>query len=226
MYQLNEIEIWREHRNELLMEAKDEPLARRHRAERPKKQDPFKGGVKRRVALLLSTVGLAVFLAAGAAYALDIQCQPGSNSVGNECLGTDARDTMDGTEGNDDIRGLGDNDVVRGLGGIDALEGDDQEVSLSRQGDDEVLGGTGGDDLIGRDGSDLLSGGRGADSIDALEASSNGGVDTVNGGKGNDQVFANDGQRDVIDCGRGARDEIRHDVGIDKIKNCEIKDTL
>ncbi len=189
---------------------------------RPK--TPSRGGVRRRAALVLSTVGLAVFLVAGAAYALDIQCQPGSNAAGKECLGTSVNDTMTGTEENDDVRGMGGDDVVRGLGGVDALEGDDREVSLSLQGDDEVFGGSGGDDLVADDGSDLLSGGRGADSIDALEASSNGGVDTVVGGVGNDKVFADDGQRDVIDCGRGARDEVRHDAGLDEIKNCEIKD--
>lgn|SRR5215212_2541338 len=128
MYQLNETEIWRQHHLELLREADDTRLlARRYRAERPKKQGPSKVGLRRSVALLLSTIGLAVLLAAGVAYALEIQCQPGSNAVGKECLGTDARDTLDGTGGNDDIKGLG---------GIDAVEGDDQEVSLSRQGDD------------------------------------------------------------------------------------------
>lgn len=222
MYQLNETETWREHRRDLLREAENARLVRRpkagHRA--------LASVVRRRAALLLSTMGLAVLLAAGAAYALDIQCQPGSNDAGNECLGTDARDIMDGTGGNDDIRGLGDNDVIRGLGGIDALEGDDQElVSLSRQGDDEVFGGAGGDDLIGSNGSDLLSGGRGDDFIEALEASSNGGVDTVKGGRGNDRVSANDGQRDVIDCGDG-RDSVEFDAGLDTLKNCEIKEAL
>jgi Ca2+-binding RTX toxin-like protein len=223
MYQLNGIEIWREHSRELLREAEDNRLARRLKAGRPKKQGSSRGGARRRVALLLSTMGLAVLLVAGAALALDIQCQPGSNVAGKECLGTDDRDTMTGTEGNDDIRGLGDDDVVRGLRGVDALEGDDQEVSLSRQGDDQIFGGAGGDDLVADDGSDLLSGGRGAASIDALEASSNGGVDTVMGG-GNDQVFADDGQRDEIDCGRGTRDEVHHAAGIDEIKNCKVKD--
>jgi hypothetical protein len=217
MYQLDETEIWRQHHRELLREAEDARLGRRLKAEHPARKRSFTGAMRRSAALLLSTMGLAVLLAAGAAYALDIQCEPGSNSAGNECLGTDARDTMDGTEQNDDIRGMGDNDVVRGLGGIDALEGDDQEVSLSRHGDDQVFGGS--------DGSDLLSGGRGADFIDALEASSNGGVDTARGGKGNDRVDADDGQRDVIDCGDG-RDSVEFDAGLDKVKNCEVKTPL
>jgi Ca2+-binding RTX toxin-like protein len=181
--------------------------------------------MRRRAALLLSTMGLAMLLVAGAAYALDIQCEPGSNNAGNECLGTDARDIMDGTPENDDIRGLGGSDVVRGLGGVDALEGDDQElVSPRRQGDDEVFGG-GGDDLIGSNGSDLLSGGPGADFIEALEVSSKEGIDTVKGGKGNDKVSANDGQKDVIDCGDD-RDTVEFDAGLDALKNCEIKEAL
>jgi hypothetical protein len=57
------------------------------------------------------------------------------------------------------------------------------------------------------------------------EASSNGGVDTARGGKGNDQVSANDGQRDVIDCGDG-RDSVEFDPGLDKVKNCEVKTPL
>jgi hypothetical protein len=160
MYQLDQTEIWRQHHRELLREAEDTRLARRLEAERPGKKRSFASAMRRSAALLLATMGLAVLLAAGAAYALDIQCDPGSNSVGNECLGTDARDTMDGTDENDDIRGMGDNDVVRGLGG-----------------------------------------------------------------KGNDQVDADDGQRDVIDCGDG-RDSVEFDASLDKVKNCEVKTPL
>lgn len=37
MYQMNDIEMWREHRNELLREAEERRLGRRLRAERPKR---------------------------------------------------------------------------------------------------------------------------------------------------------------------------------------------
>ena len=90
--------------------------------------------------------------------------------------------------------------------------------------ENDDIRGMGGSDLVANNGSDPLSGGRGADSIDALEASSNGGVDTVVGGVGNDEGLADDEQRDVIDCGKGTRDEVRHDVGIDVKKNREIND--
>ena len=68
-------------------------------------------------------------------------------------------------------------------------------------------------------------GGRGADSIDAIEASSNGGTDTARGGRGNDDVTANDGQKDAIDCGDG-RDAVEFDARLDKVRNCEVKTAL
>jgi hypothetical protein len=37
--------------------------------------------------------------------------------------------------------------------------------------------------------------------------------------------IANDGQRDVIDCGDG-RDSFEFDAGLDKVKNCEVKTPL
>ena len=89
MYQLDETEIWRQHHRELLREAKDARLARRLKAEHPARKRSSTGAMRRSAALLLSTMGLtASYLPvfAGAAYALDIQCEPGSNSAGNECL--------------------------------------------------------------------------------------------------------------------------------------------
>jgi hypothetical protein len=57
MYQLNDFEIWREHSRELLREAEDGRLAQRLKAPRPKKRQGYFGdGVRRRVALLLSTM--------------------------------------------------------------------------------------------------------------------------------------------------------------------------
>jgi hypothetical protein len=64
MYQLDETEIWREHRNQLLEEAKEGRLARRLKAERPERKRAFASAMRRRVALLLSTMGLAILLAA------------------------------------------------------------------------------------------------------------------------------------------------------------------
>jgi hypothetical protein len=47
-------------------------------------------------------------------------------------------------------------------------------------------------------------------------------VDIVKGGSGNDDIFANDGNVDIIDCGGGKQDIVRYDVGLDTIKHCEI----
>jgi hypothetical protein len=92
MYQLNETEFWREHRDELLREAS----TRRPRAAHSER-GYFLSAMRRRVALLLSTMGFAILLMAGAAYALDvIQCGP---SVVTPCLGTEGPNVMNGTKG-------------------------------------------------------------------------------------------------------------------------------
>jgi hypothetical protein len=85
MYRLDGIETWREHRNELLEEAEDNRLARQLSKAYPKREGPYAGRMRRRVALLLSTIGLAVLLAASAAYALDVPCEP--STAQNPCLG-------------------------------------------------------------------------------------------------------------------------------------------
>ncbi len=72
MYQMNDIEMMREHRQALLGEAEGERLARRLKGIRPNRESSYAGRMRRRAALLLSTIGLAVLLAASAAYALDI----------------------------------------------------------------------------------------------------------------------------------------------------------
>jgi hypothetical protein len=111
--------------------------------------------MRRSAAFLLSTMGLAVLLAAGAAYALDISCD--SSTAQSPCIGTDAEDVVDGTEDIDIIAGLDSSDEIRGLGGPDRLVGNGTTVP----GDDEVFGGPGGGELLGNTSSDLLSEGKG-----------------------------------------------------------------
>jgi hypothetical protein len=212
MYQLNETEIWREHRRDLLREAEN---PRRPKAGRR----TLTGAVKRRAALLLSTMGLAMLLVAGAAYALDIQCE---FSEVTPCLGTEEPDFMTGTEGLDHIVGLDDDDEIHGLAASDRLTGDG---NFTVPGDDELFGGPGFDTLFGGAGSDLLAGGKDGDQISA-DFLFNDGTDTVKGGSGNDMVRAAEGAKDIIDCGRGSRDRVEFDAGLDKVKNCEIKDAL
>ena len=60
---------------------------------------------------------------------------------------------------------------------------------------------------------DRLYSGRGPDTIDG------GGSDTIESRAGNDAVYADDGERDVIDCG-GGRDQVQND-SLDDLSNCE-----
>ena len=102
MYQPYETETWGELRGELRHEA--ELRARRTLAKRAQRKASFASAMRRRAALLLSTLGLALIMAAGAAYAMDvIQCGP---SHATPCLGTEAPDVMNGTAGVDHIVGL------------------------------------------------------------------------------------------------------------------------
>jgi hemolysin type calcium-binding protein len=209
MYQMNDIEMMREHRQALLKEAEGDRLARRLEGGRPKREGSYAAKMRRRAALLLSTIGLAVLLIASAAYALDIQCPP---SIGGDpCIGTDGADAMVGTDGLDTIVGLDGNDTIRGLGAPDRLTGDGNAATVP--GDDELFGGDGSDHLFGGAGADLLSGEEGADEF-AADFLFNDGTDTIEGGPGNDTVHAVEGQRDVIDCGPG-RDSVEFDVGLD-----------
>ncbi len=60
MHQMNDIEMMREHRQTLLREAEGDRLARRLEGILPKREGSYAGKIRRRVALLLSTIGLAV----------------------------------------------------------------------------------------------------------------------------------------------------------------------
>jgi Ca2+-binding RTX toxin-like protein len=105
----------------------------------------------RRTLLLLSTMGVALLLAGGVAWAANIQCP------GGPCTGT---------EQNDSIRGSLVDDQINALGGIDLVN--------ARSGDDEVNGGADGDQISGAEGGDFLNGDSGDDTI-------NGGPGTPDG---------------------------------------------
>ncbi len=60
MYQMNDIEMVREHRQALLKEAEGARLARQLKGGHPKREGSYAGRMRRRVALLLSATGLAV----------------------------------------------------------------------------------------------------------------------------------------------------------------------
>jgi len=83
-------------------------------------------------------------------------------------------------------------------------------------------------DLEGTEDSDKVYGEAGNDTIDLavfdqpVEYPSPP-VDQGFGDAGNDTIVANDGNKDTIDCGRGKKDTVTFDMGIDTVKNCEVK---
>ena len=68
--------------------------------------------------------------------------------------------------------------------------------------------------LNGTASSELILGQRGADRLNGR-----GGSDCIFGGPGRDRIKARDGERDVVNCGRG-RDRVRADA-VDVLRRCE-----
>ena len=136
-------------------------------------------------------VSVSVLLVAGVAYAKTIVCTGGGN-----CIGTPKHDLMRGGAGDDRMVG--------------------------KAGDDRMMGGIGQDMLKGKDGSDVINGGDDDD-----KAKGNAGRDDISGGPGDDIIRggshggANDGVRDVLDCGDG-NDTVYFVQGQDSISNCEV----
>jgi Ca2+-binding RTX toxin-like protein len=84
----------------------------------------------------------------------------------------------------------------------------------------ELICGLGGDDrLFGAGGNDTLEGGYGADVLIGGP-----GRDRFDGGYGADRVYARDGERDTVDCGRGVDTVIADRIDI-VFRNCERIDT-
>jgi hypothetical protein len=118
--------------------------------------------------------------------------------------------------------------VVLGLGGNDTLYADDTYYFFDGN---TLYGGPGNDRLIGGFGQDILNGGPGNDtltggpSIDTLIGGP--GHDHIEGGGGGDTIYARDGQRDWISCGKngygkGGRDVVYADLADVVASDCEI----
>lgn len=89
-------------------------------------------------------------------------------------------------------------------------------ATLSGTAQSDLIFGRGGNDtLIGRAGNDTFYGGAGADRIYG-----DGGRDVISGSSGNDHIRADDGVRDIVDCGAG-RDTVFADP-MDLKVGCEI----
>jgi hypothetical protein len=105
--------------------------------------------------------------------------------------GTRSADVFTGGPGNDQFSGGSGDDEIHGGGGADNLSGDG--------GDDRVYGEAGNDKVEGTNGADIVDGGPGNDQIYGDIASC-----SVFCNFDPDQIFARDGERDIVDCGGGA----------------------
>jgi hypothetical protein len=175
----------------------------------------------KRMTMWLATMGVALLLSSGVAFALTVNC-----TAGRGCVGTDAPDVLNGSVGGDDMDGRQAGDDLFGNEGGDWMSGDAYApTDTLTDGDDDIAGGTGDDGMVGYGGADGLSGGDGHDFIDARENSNNPGEDTVTGGASNDFIDAIDGTSDTINCGAGTRDRVFYDKNLDTLQRCELART-
>ena len=181
----------------------------------------------RRIIAMLSAMTVMVVLAAGVAFAADIDC------LIDACVGTKGDDQIRGTENPETISALAGDDFVFSRGGDDTIYGDRGKDNLLGGGDnDTIYGGDGNEGygtipLVGGEDSDTVYGGKGSDVIDAAAfdtplESPDSPVDYSYGESGNDIIRADDGNVDIIDCGEGRKDTVYYDVEIDTVTNCEV----
>jgi hypothetical protein len=179
----------------------------------------------RRLTLLLATMGMALLLSTGVAFAATFNC-----TAGRACIGTEAPDTLNGSSGIDPyMDGRQDDDELFANDGEYAyMQGDAFDApnnDTTTDGDDLLQGGPGYDEMVGFGGADTFLGGARGDFIFAEETSENKGEDIVNSGRGNDFIQARDETKDTINCGKGNKDVAFFDKGgIDTVaNNCEYK---
>jgi len=146
----------------------------------------------RRVVIIAVVAALMLALTAGLAWAQGI-------------VGTPNDDSLFGTADPDQVVALEGDDVVDGFPGNDKILGNEDE-----------------DNLLGAEDSDDVNGGDGNDTVDLVSFDTAGSVDSGKGGDGNDIVQAQDGNKDIINCGRGKKDKVFFDVGLDSVTRCEV----
>jgi Ca2+-binding RTX toxin-like protein len=136
--------------------------------------------------------------AGGMAISIDGQANDGTGAEGDN-VGGDF-EQIDGTNGNDVFHGSAGGDRFLGGGGNDEIHGGDGADDLDGEGgDDRVYGDAGNDKVQGSYDSDVVDGGPGGDQIYGDIAGC-----SVFCNADPDQLFARDGERDVVDCGSGA----------------------
>jgi Ca2+-binding RTX toxin-like protein len=126
----------------------------------------------KRIALVVGTVGLGVFLVAGVALAMTI-------------TGTSDPNNITATNKADNIAASANRDVVNAKGGPDRIFGDG--------GNDTLDGGAGRDHIEGGDGDNVARGNDGdGDWVSVVDNDTN---DFVSGGDGTEDVYSGPGQR-------------------------------
>jgi Ca2+-binding RTX toxin-like protein len=131
--------------------------------------------MKKRIALVVGTVGLVVFLAAGVAFARVITATNGLDNItatnnADNIAASAHRDVVNGKGGSDRIFGDGGNDTLDGGAGSDHIEsGDGNNVARGNEGDGDWVS------VVDNDTNDFVSGGEGTDDVCV--------VDLINGVK-------------------------------------------
>lgn len=140
-------------------------------------------------------------------YVLSAAPSPGGGGGGTPALRSGrCANTLNGTRAADRLTGSRFGDRIFGFRGNDRIAGG--------AGDDCLWGQRGRDVLKGHAGNDVIRGSAGRDRI-----AGGGGRDVVKAGLGADRIFANDGRRDLINCGPG-RDTVNADRR-DRLFGCE-----
>jgi hypothetical protein len=186
--------------------------------------------------LLVAAMGMALVVGSGVALAATIDCTT------SPCLGTPEPENIFGSANPEEIRALAGGDFIFPGYGNDVVYGDEgNDTVLALYGNDTIYGGPDGDgsaiaasfgysNLEGEEDSDTVYGGGGNDYVDAAANDKPGAfpttapVDSSYGGAGNDRIYTKDGNVDIINCGKGKRDVVIFDKGIDTgIRGCERK---
>lgn len=137
---------------------------------------------------MISTTQINQRVAAGEAGG-DFDSVVSGTSSGEQLVGGNDSNLMQGLAGDDTLFAMGGNDQLEGGAGADQLYGGNGSGSGS--GNDILIGGDGNDTLVGEDGDDSLAGGAGNDSYYYKAGQ---GVDVIdNTGGGSDGVFFLDG---------------------------------
>jgi Ca2+-binding RTX toxin-like protein len=111
--------------------------------------------------------------------------------------------------------------VVKCTVGKDCVGTTNPETLSGTKGDDTIYGAKGNDTIYGLGGNDILGGPETGDTLQATFLGPDLGKDTFFGGRDKDEIHARDGDKDIVDCGKGSADLAAFDKGVDRVSNCE-----